>query len=194
MPKVICLTGGIGSGKTTVSKIFEKEGIPVYIADERAKAIMEKPEVITQVQAIFDESVIENGTLNRKKIRTLVFDNKELLDRLNGVVHPAVKKDFKAWLAMQKEASFVIKESAILFEMGLENQCDSIILVTAPLEDRIERVMMRDGARREDVQKVVSNQLPDKEKEKYSDFIIKNTDKNQLKSQVIEIKNMILTK
>lgn len=194
MPKVICLTGGIGSGKTTVSKIFEKEGIPVYIADERAKAIMEKPEVITQVQAIFDESVIENGTLNRKKIRTLVFDNKELLDRLNGVVHPAVKKDFKAWLAMQKEASFVIKESAILFEVGLENQCDSIILVTAPLEDRIERVMMRDGVRREDVQKVVSNQLPDKEKEKYSDFIIKNTDKNQLKSQVIEIKNMILTK
>ncbi len=195
MKRVICLTGGIGSGKTTVSNFFKEAGIPVYIADERAKAVMDRPDIISAVQQLFDENVIlDNKLLNRQKIRELVFVNSELLAKLNAVVHPAVALDFENWLKQQTVAPFVIKESAILFESHTEKSCDEIILVTAPVDLRIERVMSRDGVSRENVENIMINQMDDREKQKNCQYIIENIDKNKTKLEVKKIINNILTK
>lgn len=187
MTKVICLTGGIGSGKTTVARMFEKHGIPVYISDERAKLIMMKSEVIQQVQAIFDEPVIQGELLDRKKIRELVFGNKELLERLNSIVHPAVANDFKIWVRSHSDKAYVLKESAILFETKSQSTCEKIILVTAPEEVRIRRVVERDGVSEEGVKKIINQQISDYEKGKLSDFIIKNIDIKEVEKEVLII-------
>lgn len=187
MTKVICLTGGIGSGKTTVARMFEKHGIPVYISDERAKLIMMKSEVIQQVQAIFDEPVIQGELLDRKKIRELVFGNKELLERLNSIVHPAVANDFKVWVRSHSDKAYVLKESAILFETKSQSTCEKIILVTAPEEVRIRRVVERDGVSEEGVKKIINQQISDYEKGKLSDFIIKNIDIKEVEKEVLII-------
>lgn len=188
MSIVIGLTGGIGSGKTTVAKLFEKQGIPLYIADDRARAIMDQTDVVKEVQQIFPTPVsTEHGLLDREKIKQLVFDNKELLAALNQVIHPRVKDDFTQWLEKYKEAPIVMKESAILFENGLEKSCDLIILVVAPEEVRIKRVMARDKVSKEQVQKIINNQMKDEEKIGRSQYIIENNDKKSLKSDIITI-------
>ncbi|WP_430613080.1 dephospho-CoA kinase [Flavobacterium sp. JP2137] len=195
MNRIICLTGGIGSGKTTVSNFFVEAGIPVYIADERAKAVMDEAELIAAVQALFDTPVIlDNQRLNRPKLRELVFKDAELLGRLNAVVHPAVAEDFSKWLQQHQDAAFVIKESAILFESKTEGLCDEIILVTAPEEVRIQRVMLRDGVSRENVENIMINQIKDQEKRQYCHYIIENTDKSKTKLQVEKVISNILTK
>ncbi|MGS4344864.1 dephospho-CoA kinase [Myroides odoratus] len=188
MSIIVGLTGGIGSGKTTVAKLFEKQGIPIYIADERAKMIMERPDVVQSVQQIFPTSVMnERGLLDRSKIKQLVFDNKKLLEQLNQVVHPQVKKDFDDWLEQHKNAPIVMKESAILFENGLEKTCDAVIVVVAPEEVRIERVMARDGVSKEQVLKIIDNQMKDAEKVKRSQYIIENNNKKIVESDIIAI-------
>ena len=188
MSIIVGLTGGIGSGKTTVAKLFEKQGIPIYIADERAKMIMERPDVVQSVQQIFPTSVMnERGLLDRSKIKQLVFDNKKLLEQLNQVVHPQVKKDFDDWLEQHKNAPIVMKESAILFENGLEKTCDVVIVVVAPEEVRIERVMARDGVSKEQVLKIIDNQMKDAEKVKRSQYIIENNNKKIVESDIIAI-------
>lgn len=188
MSIVVGLTGGIGSGKTTVAKLFEKHGIPIYIADERARAIMDRSDVVEAVQQIFTTSVIsEQGGLDRARIKQLVFDQKELLEQLNQVVHPRVKEDFDRWLEEHKNAPIVIKESAILFENGLENSCDLIVLVVAPEEVRIERVMARDGVTKEQVRKIINNQMKDEEKIERSQYIIENNNKKSIESDIISI-------
>lgn len=178
MSLVVGLTGGIGSGKTFVSKLFQKLGIPVYIADDRAKAIMDRPEVVQQVQALFGVNVIIKGKLDRVAIRKQVFDNQVLLDKLNTIVHPLVKIDFEDWLTDHEKADFVLKESAILFEKGLDKACDFVILVTAPEELKIRRVMQRDGVSREDVSRIMAIQMKDDEKVVKSDYIIANSEGN----------------
>ena len=193
MTKIIGLTGGIGSGKTTVAKFFEKKGIPIYIADERAKLIMDRPDIVACVQTVFEEDVVVDGKLNRKKMRDLVFQDAALLEQLNGIVHPAVGLDFEAWVAEHATAPFVIKESAILFESNLQGMCDKVILVTAPLEVRVARVMERDKVTKESVIKIIENQMSDLEKEAFSDFIIKNIEIKDTEIQVFEIINQILT-
>lgn len=188
MSIIVGLTGGIGSGKTTVAKLFEKQGIPIYIADERAKMIMERPDVVQSVQQIFPTSVMnERGLLDRSKIKQLVFDNKKLLEQLNQVVHPQVKKDFDDWLEQHQNAPIVMKESAILFENGLEKTCDAVIVVVAPEEVRIERVMARDGVSKEQVLKIIDNQMKDAEKVKRSQYIIENNNKKIVESDIIAI-------
>ena len=188
MSIIVGLTGGIGSGKTTVAKLFEKQGIPIYIADERAKMIMERPDVVQSVQQIFPTSVMnERGLLDRSKIKQLVFDNKKLLEQLNQVVHPQVKKDFDYWLEQHQNAPIVMKESAILFENGLEKTCDAVIVVVAPEEVRIERVMARDGVSKEQVLKIIDNQMKDAEKVKRSQYIIENNNKKIVESDIIAI-------
>lgn len=187
MSKIVCLTGGIGSGKTTVAKMFEQFGVPVYIADERAKRVMDTAQIVEKVQLLFESSVVENGKLNRKKIRGLVFQDSALLGRLNAIVHPAVAADFSEWLEQHQAAPFVIKESAILFETGAHASCYHTILVTAPEEVRIERVMKRDGVVRSDVVNIMNQQMPEDDKAKLSDFIIKNMDLGTVKNQVLEI-------
>jgi dephospho-CoA kinase len=175
MTKIIGLTGGIGTGKTTVAKYFASKGVPVYIADEAAKEIMNTKEVVQQVQTLFSENVIlENGQLNRNYIRELVFTDKDKLTQLNSIIHPKVTLDFENWLKQHKEAPFIIKEVAILFEIKGQNYCDATILVTAPLETRMQRVLERDKTSKEIILKIIENQLPEEEKIRLATYVIVN--------------------
>ena len=177
MTRIIGLTGGIGSGKSTVATYIASKGIPVYIADEEAKKLMNSKRVSTKIQAIFLENILdENGNLDRKKIAAIVFNSPEKLSELNTIVHPEVKNHFAKWLKKHKNAPFVIKEVAILFETGGNLSCDKVILVTAPKENRIQRAMKRDNVDRDSVLKRIQNQLPEEEKISKSDFVVHNID------------------
>jgi dephospho-CoA kinase len=188
MTKIIGLTGGIGSGKSTVASYIASKGIPVYIADEEAKKIMELPEVISEVHQLFDEDVLlENNQLNRTKIAEIVFKNPQKLQELNAVIHPKVKLHFINWLKQYEDFPFVVKEVAILFETGGDASCDKIILVTAPEEVRIKRVMQRDKTNSINVKNRIKNQLSDKEKKAKSDFVIENIDMNNTMKQVDKV-------
>lgn len=194
MSKIIGLTGGIGSGKSTIAHFFVELGVPVYIADSEAKKIMDYPEIIQEVQAIFDENVTgENGKLDRKKIASVVFNNPEKLKQLNTVIHPKVNEDFKNWLEKHKNHPYIIKEVAIIFETNSEKQFDKIILVTAPEKTRIERVMKRDNISEEAVLERMKNQLPDSEKREKSDFIIINTNLKSSKNHVKKLHKELIS-
>jgi dephospho-CoA kinase len=174
MIKIIGLTGGIGSGKTTIAKHFQSFGIPVCFTDDEAKKILELPEIIKEITHAFGTSIIENNTISKKRLSDLVFTSPEKLKQLNAIIHPAVNNDFKNWLEINKKAAFVVKESAILFESGAYKSCDKIITVIAPLETRILRVMKRDGTTREKVMDRINNQWTDEMRIAKSDFVIKN--------------------
>lgn len=175
MTKIVGLTGGIGSGKSTVAKYMISKGVPVYISDEEAKKIMEDESVKQRIQNIFSESILnENGSLNRKKIADLVFTFPDKLKELNAIVHPEVQSHFKKWLNDYKDHSFIVKEVAILFETGGNKQCDKVILITAPEELRLERAMKRDNLTKKDILVRIKNQLPDSKKKEMSDFVVEN--------------------
>ena len=176
MTRIIGLTGGIGSGKSTVANYIASKGIPVYIADEEAKKLMDSKVIIKKIQAIFEESILTNeGNLDRKKIASIVFNSPEKLVELNNIVHPEVKKHFTNWVKKQKNHPFVVKAVAILFETKGNLACDKVIMITAPEEIRIERAMKRDNVDRESVLNRIKNQLPEAEKIKMSDFVVSNT-------------------
>lgn len=188
MTKIIGLTGGIGSGKSTIASYIASKGIPVYIADDAAKKLMELPGVICSVQAIFSENVLDEfGKLNRKRIADLVFNSTTKLSQLNSIIHPLVKNHFKEWLKLHVKAPFVIKEVAILFETGGNADCDKVILVTAPEDIRIQRAMQRDNVSKETILSRIHNQFPEAEKIKKSDFVIHNIDLEKTFIQVDEI-------
>ena len=187
MTKIIGLTGGIGSGKSTIAAYIAAQGIPVYIADDEARKIMELPEIIHKVQEIFEVNVIENGKLNRKKIADLVFSAPNLLKKLNEIIHPAVNENFSIWLKNNEKHRYIVKEVAILFESGGYKKCDKIILVTAPEVVRIERVMGRDGVTKEQVLDRMKNQWKDEDKAVLSDYIVVNTDLATAKKDVDKI-------
>jgi len=175
--KVIGLTGGIGSGKTTVIQYIASKGFPVYIADDAGKRVMETPEVTEKVNILFNgEVLLPNGTLDRKKIGAIVFNNPDLLQQLNAVVHPAVALDFEKFRVANAQAPLLFKESAVLFESGAYRACDATILVTAPKEVRIQRVMSRDHVTKEQVMERIKNQMPDDEKKLLSTYSVENTD------------------
>lgn len=193
MPKIIGLTGGIGSGKSTVASFFSELGVPVYIADNQAKEIMDKPEVIQEIQSVFEDNILNGDRkLNRKKIASIVFNNPKQLDKLNAIVHPKVKEDFKQWLQINKDHKFIIKEVAIIFETQSEKEYDKIILVTAPKKVRISRVMKRDGLSEEKVLERIQNQLPDIDKIPKSDFVINNTNFNKTLKEVKKIHKKLI--
>ena len=188
MTKIIGLTGGIGSGKSTVAHYIASKGIPVYIADAAAKEIMEQPDVMAQIKQIFHQNVMTSeGKLDRKVIGQLVFTSPELLKKLNAIVHPLVKTHFIEWLQQHKTASFVLKEVAILFESGGNKECVKVILVTAPEAIRIQRTMLRDNTSQEAILNRIQNQLSDAEKIQKSDFVISNIDIKETYSQTDEI-------
>ena len=173
---VIGLTGGIGSGKTTVAKEFEKLGVPVYIADKEAKALMNRSKVIKRkLKALFGEEAYRNDILNRPFLASKIFNDRALLEKMNAIVHPKVASHFKRWLKKQ-DSIYVLKEVAILFENGSYKNCDYIITVTANQEERISRVIKRDECTREKVLAIISNQISEEEKIKKSDFVIYNDD------------------
>jgi len=187
MTKIIGLTGGIGSGKTTIADYFSALGVPVYIADDEARKIMQTDEVIHAIKNTFGEEVFEDIVLNREKLAAIVFSDSEKLKKLNAIVHPAVKKHFERWVLKRKEAPFVIYEAAILFESGGYKNCNQIITVTAPLEQRIQRVIQRDKTSREQVLKRMNMQWDDAQRIAKSDFVIENTDLEKSKAEVEKI-------
>ena len=188
MTRIIVLTGGIGSGKSTVATYIASKGIPVYIADEEARKLMDSKVMINKIQAIFEESILtKEGNLDRKKIGNIVFSQPEKLAQLNAIVHPEVKKHFEKWVKKHKNQSFVVKEVAILFETGGHLACDKVIMITAPQEIRIERAMKRDNIARESVLNRIENQLPEAEKIKLSDFVVHNMDLQSTFTQIDQI-------
>ena len=184
----IGLTGGIGSGKTTVAKVLEVLGIPVYYADEAAKELMYKNELLKQ-QLIFHfgkDTYFEDGQLNRKHLSSIVFADKEKLELLNSLVHPVTIADAKEWFSKQT-APYVIKEAALLFESGTAEGLDYIIGVTAPVTLRIKRVMDRDNVTADEVKRRMNNQLDDSIKMKLCDFVLQNNEQQLLLPQVVQL-------
>jgi dephospho-CoA kinase len=185
------ITGGIGSGKTTVCQIFERMGVPVYYADVRAKELMETDKkLIVAIQNKFGKEVYDaEGNLNRKLLAEIVFGNEEKLLKLNSMVHPVVFKDNESWnqVLANKGYPYTLKEAALLVETGSYKTLDKLIVVTAPLQDRIARVMARDAATYEQVTARVKAQLPEEEKVKLADYVIDNNQIMDLVPQVTKI-------
>ena len=185
--KVIGLTGGIGSGKSTVARMFEAMGLPIYYADDEAKSILYTPEVITELHKTFGDAAFTENVPDRAKIAGLVFSDKEKLSQLNAIIHPRVRLHFTDWIFNHQNLPFIIREAAILFESGAYKQCDAVITVTAPLEVRISRVMARDGVLRDAVEKRIANQWPEEDKIALSDYVIENISLDEVQNEVVKI-------
>jgi dephospho-CoA kinase len=187
------LTGGIGSGKSTVAKIFEILGIPVYYADDAAKNLMNTdPELVAAVIQNFGEDAYTNGHLNRTYIASIVFQQPEKLALLNALVHPAVKKDAETWMHRQVSA-YAIHEAALIFEAQVHTRLDYVIGVYAPQDLRIARVIKRDHSHREDILNRMNQQMDEDEKMKKCDFIITNDEQCLLIPQVLELHQKLLS-
>ena len=175
--KIIGITGGIGSGKSTVSKYIEEAGFPVYFSDIRAKTIVnDNPALQQKIKELLgQQSYDANGLYDRKYVAELVFEDEELLLKLNSLIHPAVKIDFEHWV-VQQTTDFVFKETAILFELKLNENCFKSVLVTADDNCRLKRVMDRDNKTYREVETIMLRQMPEKDKVKLADFIIYNNE------------------
>lgn len=188
-PKIIGLTGGIGSGKTTVARFIEEFGFPVYYSDDRAKAIVNESEdlKIKIKELLGEESYDENGLYDRKFVADQVFNNRDLLQQLNEIIHPAVRIDFENWV--QKQTKYLVfKETALLFELKLNRQCYKSLLVTAEDNIRIKRVMDRDNKTYREVETVMEKQMPERDKIKMADCIIyNNTNLEELKEETEKV-------
>ncbi len=183
----IGITGGIGSGKTTVSRVFEALGFPVYYADLEAKKIIETDaQVINKISNLFGSDIYLSGKLDRKRLASLVFNDNDLLNKINGIVHPAVAIHFENWVSKSTSA-IVFKEAAILFESGAYKQVDKTILVTAPLDLRVKRVTERDGVLAEDVKKRIANQMSENELLKLTNFTVVNDGNTLVLPQLLSI-------
>jgi len=190
----IGLTGGIGSGKTTVAQIFEVLGIPVYYADQAAKDLMNQDPVLKEkIKAVFGAEVYNNGQLDRPYLSRLVFGNAEKLALLNSIVHPATLLDAEQWMKNQK-AAYAIKEAALIFEAGLEKYFNYIIGVTAPQSIRLERVITRDKTSSENILQRMKQQLDEDDKISRCDFVIINDGVHALLPQVLSIHEKLLGK
>lgn len=184
------VTGGIGSGKSTVIRILEQLGVAVYDSDSRAKAIMnDDPKVMRQIVTIFGPSAYgSDGTLQRRFISERAFSDSTMLGRLNAVVHPAIERDFAVWcdrIQSTCTAQYVVQEAAILIESGAYKRLDVIVVVVAPEELRMRRVMERDSASQQQVRDRMAAQLSDAERTRYADFVIVADDKSLLIPQVV---------
>lgn len=189
--KTVGLTGGIGSGKTTVARMFEAYGIPIYIADDEAKNLMHtSTEICEALQNLLGEAVYKNGELDRPFMANLIFNDKALLEKVNNVVHPAVEAHFQEW-KKKHNAPYCIKEVAILFENGSYKRCDKTILVVTNEEERIARVMKRDNVNREKVLERIKNQWTDEEKISLADYIIKNENLTHTEEQVKKLHDIL---
>ena len=181
---IVGLTGGIGSGKTTVAKVFKSLGVPVYIADKEAKKLMRKSKVIKRkLLKLFGEEAYVDGRLNKPFIAKVIFNDKAYLEKINTIIHPKVAKHFDKWL-LKQDAPYVIKEVAILFENDGHKACDFVITVTAPEPLKIERLLKRDATTLEKIDAIMQNQWSDAEKVKLSDYVIENIDLENTISQV----------
>lgn len=184
------ITGGIGSGKTTICKVFEVLGIPVFYADTVAKEIMCQDALLVEgIKTAFgNESYFEDGKLNNKHIAGIVFNNEKALAQLNALVHPAVFRAFDTWeQTIPANTPYTLKEAALLFESGSYKMCDTTILVTAPYEIKLKRVMERDGVAAEQVIARMDKQLSDGEKSKLANHFIVNDEQQSIIEQVLAL-------
>ena len=187
------ITGGIGSGKTVVSRVFQSLNIPVYNSDASAKLLMEcHPLIKRQLTELYGEDIYLEGELNRAKLAAIIFNDPEELEQVNRIVHPHVKENFIDWCGRQKEVPYILQEAAIIFESGADKYLDKIIMVTAPLELRIERVMKRNNLPREEIIKIVNRQMSEEEKIKRSDYVVVNDESTLIIPQVLKIHDALI--
>ena len=187
------LTGGIGSGKTTVSNFLLDYGIPVYNSDSKGKTLMNTNlELKNNIVSIFGERVYDNGILNTNLLSSIVFNDSTKIEQLNNLVHPKVAQDFNQWVGKNNNKPILVKEAAILIESGAYLNMDKIILVVSEKSTRINRVSKRDNSDLESIEKRISLQLTDDEKIKYADYIIENNSSlEHLKLEVLKVINKI---
>ena len=189
--KLIGITGGIGSGKSTIAKVFISMGFPVYNSDTRAKELINSNiDVIDSIKQEFGDDIYSSEGLDRKKMASIVFSDSDKLQKLNSIVHPAVGLDFDKW-ANSQNTSFVLKEAAILFETGIYKSLDKTILVTCPKEERINRVMKRDSATKEAIEARMNSQWSEEKKKELADYIIDNSGEEMVIPQVISLINRL---
>lgn len=184
--KVIGLTGGIGAGKSMVAKIWTHLGIPVFDADRVAKTAYQHAEIKEQVIDVLGEQAYDGEQLNRQWVSAVVFEDKALLSGLNDIIHPYVRRQFNEW-KQHKQAPFVMREAAILFESGSDDDCDAVVLVAANLEERIQRVMRRDGVSRDQVLGRISNQWPQEKLLSLTSHVIWNDEGRAVIPQVLRL-------
>jgi dephospho-CoA kinase len=191
-PLKVGITGGIGSGKSLVCRLFSHLGVPVYQADERAKQITATNQLVrSRVAQLLGSEALNEFGLNTKFVAQKVFNDKVLLNDLNAIIHPAVAADFSSWCDEHQNHPFLLKEAAILFETGSYKNMDKTILVTAPVDLRIQRVAKRDGANKEEVLQRIQNQWTDEQKIPLADFVIVNDGKSLLLPQVVGVYNKL---
>ncbi len=186
MRKIVGLTGGIGSGKTTVAQLLELQGYPVYYADEQAKKLLsENKEVKNKVRELLGSDIFDSNEVpDRKKIAEKVFSDSNLLAGLNAILHPATRQDFSRWAESRKDVTLLFKEAAILYEAGSDADCDEVLLVYAPMNLRIERVCIRDGLGEAEVKARIEKQWPEFEKLQRAGFVIYNDGIHEIAPQV----------
>ena len=182
------LTGGIGSGKSTIAKVFISLGVPVYFADIEAKKFLKDPRVIESLRNIFGAQVVgSKGFIDKAILASIVFKDENELSKLNSLIHPLLKKDFQEWCDQHINHSYVVKEAAILFEAGFDRSVDKVLTISAPQEERIARVMTRDQVNRQMVLDRITKQWTDEEREQYADYTINNKDSAMILDAVLKI-------
>ena len=188
------VTGGIGSGKSTVSRFFSALGVPVYDSDQRAKSLMQHDDSIrSKIKIEFGDNAYHKNELNRSYLAEIVFKNESKLKQLNAIVHPVVKTDFINWLSKNSNAKLIIKEAAIMIESGAYKDLDKLIVVNASRNQKIKWIKQRDHLSLEDIKNRIQNQLSDEIRNQYADFIIENNSgKRELKQQVLSVYNKLI--
>ena len=188
------VTGGIGSGKSTVSRFFSALGVPVYDSDQRAKSLMQHDDSIkSKIKIEFGDNAYHKNELNRSYLAEIVFKNESKLKQLNAIVHPVVKTDFINWLSQNSNAKLIIKEAAIMIESGAYKDLDKLIVVNASRNQKIKWIKLRDQLSLDDIENRIQNQLSDEIRNQYADFIIENNSgKMELKQQVLSIYNKLI--
>ena len=192
--KLVGLTGGIGAGKSIVGQLFRILGVPVYDSDSEAKRIMLEDAFVRKelIELFGARAYLKSGHLNRRHLSKKVFTDPLLLKKMNAIVHPAVRSDFINWSSQWLDKPYIIQESALLYEIGAQSFFDAIIVVDAPEELRIKRVMMRDLVSREDVMNRIDNQMPAREKAEKADYLVPNDGKRSIIKAVLDIHKVLV--
>jgi dephospho-CoA kinase len=189
------ITGGIGSGKTLVCRVFESLGIPVYYADVEAKRLMNSHPVLKEsIHGLLGREAYRNGDLDRRYVGSRVFGDRDLLEKLNSLVHPVVREDYRSWVSGKSGVPYVVEEAAILIESGASRFLDMTVLVYAPLELRIRRVMQRDGMEKAEVERRMMHQMDEEEKLVLADEVIVNDDREMLLPQIISLHHKLINR
>ena len=189
----VAITGNLGSGKSTVAQIFEILGAPVYRADDEARKFLQDREVIRRLVNGFGETILSDGQIDRKSLAAIVFNDPEALRFLNRIIHPLVKRDLRKWISRHSNNTYIVHESAILFESGFNKEFDKVIVVTCPVETAIARVIERDKSSREAILSRMENQWPHEIKIEKADFVIENDGLKLVIPQVLEIHKKLLS-